>query len=260
MWFLNTETCELEWANDAKSKAFAILSHVWNQGGEQSFADIQNLQKSIVARTGRVAGHDRSIWYKTTDKIRNFCAFARKHGHQRVWVDTCCIDKSSSAELSEAINSMYDWYNRARVCYVYLPDVSDFDHPVTKAGSQIRRSKWFSRGWTLQELIAPRTLVFLSMEWTIIGTKESLAHLVEEITGIDADILVHKRSLDSVSVARRMSWASERQTTRVEDEAYCLMGIFGVKMPTIYGEGSAAFVRLQEEILKRTCDQTLFVW
>ncbi|KAI0699872.1 hypothetical protein C8T65DRAFT_658834 [Cerioporus squamosus] len=154
---------------------------------------------------------------------------------------------------------MYNWYLNAKVCYVFLDDVDHLDDPATR-GSQFRRSRWFRRGWTLQELIAPRVVVFLSKEWRIIGTKAMLASVIEEVTGIDQAILTHERPLDTVSIAKRISWASRRRTTREEDEAYSLMGILGVNLPTIYGEGRLAFIRLQEEVLKQTSDQTLFSW
>ncbi|KAL7280871.1 hypothetical protein ACG7TL_005815 [Trametes sanguinea] len=154
---------------------------------------------------------------------------------------------------------MYEWYAAADVCFAYLEDVSD-DHDPRLKDSKFRRSRWFKRGWTLQELIAPAVVIFLSKEWRPLGTKASLADLVEDITGIDRMVLTHEEPLDSVSVARRMSWAAKRQTTREEDKAYSLMGIFGVNMPTIYGEGSNAFVRLQEEILKHVPDQSIFAW
>ena len=192
-------------------------------------------------------------------KLLSVCAFAHDHGYEYIWTDTCCIDKTSSAELSEAINSMHTWYARSSVCYAYLQDVGDDEDPAMY-GSQFRTSKWFTRGWTLQELVAPRNVVFLSQQWSVLGTKASLETVIEEITGIDGDVLTHQTALHSVSVAQRMSWAAERETTRVEDRAYSLLGVFGIHMPTIYGEGDQAFVRLQEEILRRIPDQTLFAW
>ncbi|KAI0716533.1 hypothetical protein C8Q76DRAFT_410889 [Earliella scabrosa] len=196
---------------------------------------------------------------RVSSKIRNFCAVARACGYRYGWMDSCCIDKTSSAELSEAINSMYEWYSRAQVCCVYLHDVGSEEDPRTPK-SAFRRSEWFSRGWTLQELIAPFRLTFFSKEWQMLCSKAILVQELTEITGVDRDILLHHKSLDSVSVARRMSWAAERKTTRIEDEAYSLMGIFGIYMPTIYGEGRNAFIRLQEEIFQRSADQSIFAW
>ena len=168
------------------------------------------------------------------------------------------IDKRSSAELSEAINSMYTWYANAEVCYAYLSDVSE-SAAIDGAGSECARSRWFTRGWTLQELIAPRSMVFYSANWTKIGEKSnSISPLLSTTTGIDADILTGDRELETASVAKRMSWAARRTTTRTEDLAYSLMGIFSVNMPMLYGEGAKAFISLQEEIMKASDDETLF--
>ena len=182
-----------------------------------------------------------------------------------IWIDTCCVDKTSSAELSEAINSMYAWYQGASMCIAYLQDVPD----PTSIGPQsedshtmimFRSSRWFTRGWTLQELIAPRTVVFVSEGWIPIGSKATLSKVLEEITGIPSSVLLFDCAIEDISIAQRMSWAASRDTTRIEDRAYSLMGLFRVHMPTIYGEGKKAFLRLQEEIMKRSPDQTLFSW
>ena len=243
---LNTRTLRFVWVTDPDQVDYAILSHVWSVHGEQSFEDVD----SVISPTS-----NRHI----SEKIRRCCAYALAEGYEFVWIDSCCINQTSSAELSEAINSMYKWYQSACQCYAYLHDVDDSDRPYERT-SQFRSSVWFTRGWTLQELIAPSAVVFLTRNWKPIGTKDALAGVVEEITGISTNILRGLQSPDAVSVARRMSWASRRKTTRVEDEAYCLMGLFGIHMPTIYGEGSHAFVRLQEAILRQLPDDTLFSW
>ena len=154
---------------------------------------------------------------------------------------------------------MFQWYAQASVCYVFLHDVDDSEDPAAP-GSSFRRSRWFTRGWTLQELVAPRYVAFFSRDWTLLGTKDSLAVAIEAVTHISTEVLTHDMPLNSVSVAERMSWASERTTTRIEDRAYSLLGIFGIHLPTIYGEGHQSFIRLQEEILRRIPDQTLFAW
>ncbi|TFK91075.1 HET-domain-containing protein, partial [Polyporus arcularius HHB13444] len=218
---------------------YATLSHVWNADGEQSYTDIRNIQMS--------------------EKIRRACAVALAHGYPYIWIDSCCIDKTSSAELSEAINSMYTWYQNAAVSYAFLADVPSDQNPRAD-NSAFRQSRWFTRGWTLQELLAPRVVFFLSRDWQVIGTKTSLGHTIEHITTIPFSVLTFQSPLPDVSVARRLSWASNRRTTRVEDEAYSLIGIFDINMPTLYGEGQRAFIRLQEEILRRIPDQTLFTW
>ena len=248
MRLLNTTTYEVrDFPDDQVKFRYAILSHTWDEEGEVTFADIQDSKRV----------HRHRGW----PKVRMFCDVARSQKFEWVWDDTCCIDKNSSSELSEAINSMYNWYANAAVCYAYLQDVtSDKDDPFD-AESSFRHSRWFKRGWTLQELIAPRTLVFYSSSWRVIGTRRSLAPLIEEITRIDRTILVHTTFLEDVSVARRMSWAAERHTSRPEDHAYSLMGIFGVHMPAIYGEGDLkAFVRLQLEIIQQSPDHSIFAW
>jgi hypothetical protein len=174
------------------------------------------------------------------------------------WVDTCCIDKKSSAELSEAINSMYAWYAEAAACYAYLSDVQTSDD-VQSEDSMFRRSRWFTRGWTLQELIAPRFVDFFDTTWKFVGTKLTLSNLLHEITGVSLDSL-RTRGLRGISIAQKMSWAASRQTTRKEDIAYCLLGLFNVNMPLLYGEGGKAFLRLQQEIIKTSPDHTIFAW
>jgi hypothetical protein len=174
-------------------------------------------------------------------------------GYAYLWIDTCCIDKSSSAELSEAINSMYQWYQQAGVCYAYVEDVQ-----IGLEG--FGESRWFTRGWTLQELLAPSEVIFFGSGWTRLATRTELAPQIIEVTGIDGYTILNPDELRNQSIAQRMSWASRRETTRLEDEAYCLLGIFGVSMPLLYGEGQNAFIRLQEEILKISVDQSLFAW
>ncbi|PIL28693.1 hypothetical protein GSI_08737 [Ganoderma sinense ZZ0214-1] len=192
-------------------------------------------------------------------KIRDACRLARQKGYRYIWIDSCCIDKSSSSELSEAINSMYKWYGLAAVCYVYLADVPPGQNPHYKR-SAFRRSQWFTRGWTLQELIAPFWVEFVSKDWTPIGSKLALVDLVENVTKIDYKALLHLEPLEEFSIAQRLSWAAGRKTTRKEDRAYSLLGIFNIYMPILYGEGDHAFRRLQEEIMQRIPDQSLFAW
>ncbi|KAI1792774.1 HET-domain-containing protein [Ganoderma leucocontextum] len=225
----------------------------------------------VVQRLRRAAEDIRS-WNsyrfstRLSAKIRRACATARAYGHRLVWIDSCCIDKTSSSELSEAINSMYTWYRGATICYAFLADVPSspsraaLDNRSWSSTVAFRKSRWFRRGWTLQELIAPRVVVFLSMEWQFLGTKSSLAQVIEEVTGIYSAVLRHQMPLSEVPVAKRMSWAAMRETTRKEDEAYSLLGIFDISMSTLYGEGARAFIRLQEKILKRIPDQSLFAW
>ncbi|TBU58543.1 hypothetical protein BD310DRAFT_473834 [Dichomitus squalens] len=196
-----------------------------------------------------------------SEKIRKACGVARAHGHSLIWIDSCCIDKTSSSELSEAINSMYSWYRYASVCYAHLADVPDGTVVTQGSANEVfRQIRWFRRGWTLQELIAPRIVIFVSAQWTFLGSRFALADLLQDITGIDSHVLTRQLEPKDFPVAVRMGWAACRKTTRVEDEAYALLGVFGLHMQPMYGEGERAFIRLQEEILKRIPDATLFAW
>jgi hypothetical protein len=228
---------------------YAILSHTWGIEGEieeVTYEDIMN------PNSERKAGYQ---------KIKSCGERAAIDGLEYIWVDTCCIDKQSSAELSEAINSMFRWYKNAKICYVYLSDVSAADppHPIYPTVSTVEKSRWFTRGWTLQELIAPSAIVFFDRDWHEIGTKESLIDYLDKITTIDVLALAGE-PLSNFSVARRMSWAAKRETTRAEDIAYSLMGIFDIHMPLLYGEGEKSFIRLQEEIMRNSDDQSIFAW
>lgn len=195
-------------------------------------------------------------------KIAYACGQAEKDGFGHVWVDTCCIDKRSSAELSEAINSMFSWYDRAAVCYVYLDDVhsDDYTEGYLTWKEHFNNSRWFTRGWTLQELLAPRKVVFYAKGWRLLGTKSSLVRAIEKVTRIDELTLLEPKLIHTASIAQRMSWATHRQTTRVEDRAYSLLGIFKVQMRILYGEGENSFLRLQEEIINRSDDHSIFAW
>lgn len=238
---------------------YAILSHTWGKD-EVSFADFKALESAAENETIQIrlarGGH---VDIKETEgyrKISGAAQLAKGAGLQYVWVDTCCIDKTSSAELSESINSMFRWYQNASVCFAYLSDVIGVD--LHSPDSTFRRSRWFTRGWTLQELIAPRGVKFFDKEWGYIDSKQyttSFCALLANITGISEQVLVGTALLTDVSVANKMRWAAMRQTTRLEDTAYCLLGLFNVNMPLLYGEGVRAFVRLQEQIMRETDDQ-----
>lgn len=221
---------------------YAILSHTWADGQEATYNE-------LVAG----AGADRTGYAK----IRFCSERAAADGLEYCWVDTCCIDKSTSDELSTAINSMFRWYQRASKCYVYLSDVSVPDDINDAEAFPIawqeafRRSRWFTRGWTLQELLAPASVEFFSRQGQRLGTRVSLEQVIHEITQIPIAAL-RGQSLSEFSVEDRMSWAARRTTTLKEDKVYCLLGIFGVFLSLIYGEGEAyATVRLKEEIQKR---------
>ncbi|KAG1752154.1 heterokaryon incompatibility protein-domain-containing protein [Suillus lakei] len=243
MRLLNTDTLKLETSTGVQP--YAILSHRWLKDNEEvSFQDLQHTPEPIYQSKNGFA------------KIRGACDQAFRAGLKYIWIDTCCIDKTSSAELSEAINSMYAWYQDSAACYVYLPKVdANMDLP-----SALENDEWFQRGWTLQELIAPDIVYFFDENWNKIGSKTTFASILHEITGIRKDILIGKSHPRTTSIAERMSWAAKRKTQKVEDRAYSLMGLFDIHMPIIYGEGEKAFKRLQLEIMKLSDDQTIFAW
>jgi hypothetical protein len=250
MRLLHTRNLKFQDFYDTAVPSYAILSHRWS-GQEVSFQAFRAESVSLEAGSG--------IGFR---KIAKCCQLAADRGFDWVWIDTCCIDQTSSAELTEAINSMFSWYTSAGECYAYLPDVV---HEDTSSHSEkdfcncgLSSSEWFTRGWTLQELIAPKTVRFYDSEWSFMGTKDDLASVIEEITSINAEYM---KDYNKASVAARMSWASGRRTSRSEDMAYCLLGLFNVNMPLLYGEGGAkAFLRLQLEILKSSDDESIFTW
>jgi hypothetical protein len=256
MRLLDVSTIEFREFIGSNIPAYAILSHTWGDE-EVSFRDMRNDREA--------ARHTEGF-----RKIQYCCNQAAADGLGYAWVDSCCIDKRSSAELSEAINSMFKWYQKSQVCYVYLSDINDT--PELRRGNgegddPLLRSRWFTRGWTLQELLAPSSVQFFSQSWSLFGTKSgesgdvSFVTRLSAITGIPSVVLQCHGQIRNQAVAWRMSWASRRQTTREEDVAYSLMGLFDVNMPILYGEGGEkAFERLQHEILKESHDRTIFAW
>jgi hypothetical protein len=161
---------------------------------------------------------------------------------------------------------MFAWYRNSDICYAYLADVPELYSVcapnwggVFDVKGYFKNSRWFTRGWTLQELIAPRVVEFYTADWSPIGSKEILQEVIASITGIHFEALMGD-NLANFNVAERMSWAASRNTSRLEDKAYCLFGIFQVHIPLLYGEGERAFVRLQEEILRSTQDYSIFLW
>ncbi|KAM7224600.1 vegetative incompatibility protein HET-E-1 [Rhypophila decipiens] len=198
-------------------------------------------------------------------KILSAAKQAASDGHRYLWADTICIDRTNGYEISEAINSMFTWYANATVCYAHLEDVifQEYKSGYRTWEHDFAKSRWFTRGFTLQELVAPRRVVFFAQGWQWLGTKSDpiLSKHIEKVTKIEAKVLSDPSQVFKTCIARRMAWASQRKTTRPEDTAYCLMGLFGVNMPLLYGEGlEGAFTRLQEEIIKVSDDHTLFSW
>ncbi|MDI1489096.1 MAG: hypothetical protein OHK93_008374 [Ramalina farinacea] len=273
MRLLNTKSLEFGEFFDSDIPEYAILSHRWG--------DDEVLYKEF--KKGK-ASEGTGL-----NKIREFCALAAQDGFGWIWIDTCCIDKRSSAELSEAINSMHRWYNQSAVCYVYLGDVCyspsevsilkdihekaahlrygfagppafSIFHKWNALKQKFRNSSWFRRGWTLQELLAPVDIKFFDKRWTLIGDGQQLKDDISEITGITIDHLSYNLYVFA-SIAQKMSWASRRETSRGEDLAYCLLGLFDINMPLLYGEGAdKAFYRLQREILRSSNDESIFAW
>ncbi|EHA45981.1 hypothetical protein MGG_02976 [Pyricularia oryzae 70-15] len=230
----------IEFNSSHNIPSFAILSHTWRGDHEPTLQDIKD----------SVANDSATRDLRPLDKLY-FCGERiKKDKLQYFWVDTCCIDKSSSAELSEAINSMFSWYRRSNRCYVFLTDVSipSENDDLNFRDNQLRRSRWFTRGWTLQELLAPPVVEFYSREGSLLGSKKSLEKLISEITGIPIAAL-RGTPLTFFPIKDKMSWAANRQTTREEDTVYSLLGIFDIHMPAMYGEGEEhALRRLQSEI------------
>jgi hypothetical protein len=256
MHLINNSTLTLEWFM-GKLPPYAILSHTW-EDEEVTFQDFCDPDHAV------------RLSKKGFSKIQKTCRLASELGLRYSWVDTCCIDKKSSAELTEAINSMFQWYQAAEVCFVWLADLPSLSSPGPTSHKQsssgnitipnLGRCRWFSRGWTLQELLAPGRVEFYDQAWKFRGTKIDLAKQLTQITNIGEDVLRSPSIMQQLSIAQRMAWAAGRQTTRVEDMAYCLLGVFGVNMSMMYGEGTRAFIRLQEMIAAQSNDFSLFAW
>ena len=260
MRLLNIETMRFTEFYGNTIPSYVITSHRWTND-EASYKDIVKWKKP------ESKGHK---------KIEGFCAFVTKdnkllRSHNPtwppcdwVWIDTCCIDQRSSAEVSESINSMFRWYSQARECIAYLADVSPLSTGWDIVMDHFRRSEWFTRGWTLQELLAPRCVVFLNSVWEVIGHKCSfcsykspcagagplLNQEIAKAAGIREDILSDYRQSENLSVEDKMKWMEHRSTTRTEDMAYCLLGLFDVNIPLLYGEGYKALLRLGAELDK----------
>lgn len=234
---------ELSTFNNDDIPPYAILSHTWSEGNEVTYDEL------VTSKSKNKAGYA---------KLR-FCGErAAKDGLKYFWVDTCCINKRDNIELSTALNSMFRWYQRATKCYVYLSDVYVADEVTDTQAFRIawenafRRSRWFTRGWTLQELLAPASVEFFSANGKQLGSKISLEQIIHEITRIPVRAL-RDYDLREFSMDERMGWVGSRKTTVEEDRVYCLLGIFGVFLPLIHGEGEDyALQRLRNEIQRRS--------
>lgn len=252
---LEVERYELPHEDEIKRQQglpYVIFSHVWQQK-EILFDDVP--QFKIWARTPSPPPWAKS---DSAKKVQATCRAVLQRYQEKIlhlWLDTVCINKKNLTELSMSINSMYRWYKQAQACFVYLEDFPSKDVSVWT------ESKWFIRGWTLQELVAPKDVVFFDKHWRVLGNKLGLWKELANRTKIDQKYLLHHVNISQASISQRMSWFGGRETTVPEDTAYCLLGIFGVNMPLLYGEGrERAFRRLQEEIMRYSDDHSLFAW
>jgi hypothetical protein len=247
MRLLRTEGNDLrldEFLNVRGAPPYACLSHRW-EGREVTYQDLQDPHFNP-------SNEQRNSW----NKILNARRAALQAGYGYIWIDSCCIDQKSSAELTEAINSMYAWYESSAYCMAYLAD-------DTGSPGSFKRSQWWTRGWTLQELIAPKELMFYDHMWSPRISRFYSAPIIEDITGIPKNILEmpSRAALRKVCAAVKFSWAARRSTTKDEDQAYSLFGLFNVQLPVLYGEGlNNALWRLQLEIYRSTSDHSIFAW
>jgi hypothetical protein len=272
MWLLHTRELRLEEFYGSRPPRYAILSHRWEQ--EISFQELQQAIAVLMPTGSAKLTGDR---FTKIQKTRELATSRDKLDW--VWIDTCCINKESSAGLSEAINSMYRYYSSSAVCYAYLSDVRWGREPqldtrldvdsYQMALTSFKDSAWFSRGWTLQELLAPSQVLFFDRDWQFIGERNDFAQHISSITKISEAMLRRTtpgmpvrrtQRIVLAPVAEKMSWAAKRHTTRQEDLAYSLLGLFDVSMPLLYGEGGKAFMRLQLEIIRKGADESIFAW
>jgi len=238
----NNDRITLVEVSNANIPPYAILSHTWG------FPEDEITSEDISEGTNQ----HKPGW----DKIR-FCGSKVTPQLQHFWIDTCCLDRTNNVELQQAINAMFSYYQNAEICYAYLSDVSEQEqmYPVGPERTDYmpdyanwHMSKWFYRGWTLQELVAPKAVHFYAPDGTYLGDRESQAVRICQTTGIDGRVL-RGRAVGKFSIKERCRWAQNRSTAREEDVAYCLLGILGVQMPIAYGEGrECALFRLQERL------------
>ncbi|KAK4624512.1 hypothetical protein CLAFUW4_05692 [Fulvia fulva] len=270
MRLINIHTGQMKTFLGSDRPPYAILSHCWGTE-EVSF----NACTAALNNGGQLPNN----------KVTQFCAYLRSGSSQSTipkaitwaWIDTCCIDKESSSELSEAINSMYNWYQDSWESIAYVQDVTAAPcaegcrsrcQECIATLRQFEESRWFTRGWTLQELIAPQKLIFVNNNWQNFGSGATIvprielpmSQIIERVIRVPLILLEDPDQLVDYSMAQRMSWAATRDTTRSEDQAYCLIGLLGVNMSLLYGEGGQAWIRLQHEIARTWNDESIFAW
>ncbi|USP76565.1 HET-domain-containing protein [Curvularia clavata] len=248
---------------------YVIFSHRWlsqnEHGGDVTFKEFNDSEDQIrqaaaIRNPEKRKAEIERLGLRTPafDKLLRAVEVARGLWASHIWIDSCCINRDNSSELTEALNSMYRYYKEADTCLVYLHDFGGSSEPYEFSNQQ-----WFKRGWTLQELIAPKRVNFYNQNWEFIGTRSetAIAEAISKVTKIPKEALDGRIPPYEYSVAQRMSWAANRDTTRGEDMAYSLFGLFDVNLTPIYGEGAQkAFLRLQEAILSSTNDMSLFAW
>ncbi|KAK7443543.1 hypothetical protein VKT23_015716 [Stygiomarasmius scandens] len=227
----------VEFGNAEIIPSYAILSHRWVQGEEVLYAEFLQSQDGGGKFSKPKEGYR---------KIEAACRQAREDGIRFIWIDTCCVEQGNHVDVAANITSMYGYYQNAKVCYVYLADIEKHDmfNKEDRLGIH-QRSEWLYRGWTLQELIAPRTVVFFNKHWERIGDKYKLREKLYEVTAVPSLVLSGKQPVQNVDVLTRMSWSFSRRTTKIQDGAYCLQGLLGVSIEPNYDESSlASFNRL----------------
>lgn len=260
MRLVNTSALVQQEFFDLRLPAYAVLPRTWDDGE----VNLQQYVRDLSAKDDRQA----SIWayYRSLPrdstlltpgwrKMIDSCRIASSHGLEWIWCDMCCIDNTSSSELSESINSMFHWLQKAEACYAFI---SDFDS--ASGHSNLDSCRWFTRGWTYQELLAPPKVEFYDRQLRCSGDRLELAARISHTTGIPVGYLTGEPQITEACIAQRKFWASRRETTREGDVAYSLLGIFNVQLPLLYGEGTKAFAKLQKQIRVETRDETIFAW
>jgi hypothetical protein len=242
MRLIHVETLRIEVFNEPPHK-YAILSHRWIHGQEVCLQDWEAFvakQQPILNQIQPKLGFI---------KIHNACAQAKKQGMDWIWIDTMCIDKTNDAEVKMSINRMFSWYQQASICLVYLHDLQGGNR--LEVISEDQKPTWFTRGWTLQELLAPTTVLFFDQHWNYLGTRSELAEAINKFTGIPLDVLCHC-NIKSYSYAKRLSWSKGRETELPEDRVYSLIGLSEVFVSAEYGIGyHQALLKLKSAILER---------
>ncbi|KAI9693393.1 MAG: hypothetical protein M1820_009322 [Bogoriella megaspora] len=285
MRLLDVETFEIKNFDDnainENLRQCAIISHRWTDH-EIDFQSFQEIFEDETKPDGPKISRERKEQFlrrpqmqevqitdnainkhkKGIQKAAQACSIARENDYggpmRYVWFDTCCINKKDRQEHDHAIRSMFRWYQHSNACYAYLGDVSASDNEVAQSQS-VRASEWFKRGWTLQELLAPREIYFFDRRWEYLGTKSSLINDISLATGIERRYL--QGGYSEACIAVKMSWMTGRKTTYKEDIAYCLIGLFDIDMNSAYGEEERAFMRLQEELVEQiSTDESIFAW